>query len=110
MENATATYDEFAKLDLRIGTITAAEMVPDSKKLIKLSVDFGVYTRQIVSGIAKGYPPETLIGKQAVFIVNLEPRTLAGVESQGMILATDAHDLPVLIQPDKEVQSGAQIH
>ncbi len=106
----TISYSDFEKLDLRIGKIESAEMVPDSRKLLKLVVDFGDFKRQIISGISKGYAPEALAGKQAVFIVNLEPRTLAGFESQGMILATDVNDLPVLLQPDKEVSNGSPIH
>jgi len=106
----TLTYDDFTKLDLRIGRIESAEMVPESRKLIKLMVDFGEFKRQIVSGIAKGYAPESLLGRQLTFIVNLETRLLAGLESQGMILATDVSDLPVLLQPDKEVPNGSAIH
>lgn len=106
----TVTYDDFTKLDLRIGRIESAEMVPESRKLLKLIVDFGEFKRQVISGIAKGYEPASLVGRQLTFIINLEPRMLAGLESQGMILATDANELPVLIQPDTEVPNGAQIH
>jgi len=106
----TITYDDFTKLDLRIGRVESAEPVLESRKLLKLIVDFGDFKRQIISGIAKGYTPESLVDKQVTFIVNLEPRMLAGLESQGMILATDASDLPVLIQPDKPVPPGAVIH
>ncbi|MFA6006199.1 MAG: methionine--tRNA ligase subunit beta [Candidatus Paceibacterota bacterium] len=104
------SYDDFTKLDLRIGRIESAELVPDSKKLLKLLVDFGDFKRQIISGIAKGYAPEALVGKQVTFIINLEPRMLAGLESQGMILAADVADVPVLLIPDKEVANGAGIH
>ena len=106
----TITHDDFTKLDLRVGKIESAEMMPESRKLLKLVVDFGEFKRQIISGIAKGYAPEALVGKQVTFIVNLEPRMLAGLESQGMILATDANELPVLLQPDKDVPNGAGIH
>ncbi|MCB9081725.1 MAG: methionine--tRNA ligase [Lewinellaceae bacterium] len=82
-------YDDFAKLDLRTGTIVAAERVPKADKLLKLSVDLGFETRTIVSGIAEHYTPESLAGKQVVIVANLAPRKLRGIESQGMILLAE---------------------
>lgn len=103
------TYDDFAKLEIRIGTITAAEKVEGANKLLKLTVDFGSETRQIVSGIAEWYAPDTLVGTQSSFLINLEPRTIRGVESQGMILATGLDDRAVLLCPAEPVPSGAEV-
>lgn len=85
----TITIDDFHKLEIKIGEIKSAEKVPETDKLLKLSVDFGGETpRQIVSGISAFFPePEKLIGKKCAFAYNLEPRTIKGLESQGMILA-----------------------
>ncbi|MBI5138703.1 MAG: methionine--tRNA ligase [Candidatus Vogelbacteria bacterium] len=106
----TIKYEDFEKLDIRIGTIKSAERVHDSKKLLKLTVDFDNFERQIMSGIARVYDPEVMIGKQCVFLVNLESRVIAGFESQGMILATHGEgDLPVLIHPEKPIASGSSI-
>lgn len=81
-------YDDFAKLDIRVGTVKAAEAIPDADKLIKCTIDFGDFgERTIVSGIKEWKTPEELVGKQLPYIVNLAPRMLRGVESQGMLLA-----------------------
>ena len=81
-------YDHFAKLDIRVGTVVSAELVPETDKLIKCTVDLGeLGKRTIVSGIAQWKKPEELIGRQFPYIVNLAPRTLRGIESQGMLLA-----------------------
>lgn len=101
------TIEDFAKLDIRIGTITAAEKVENADKLLKLQVDFGSETRQIVSGIAAWYAPEELVGKQCPFIFNLEPRTFRGVESQGMLFAVGTEGGAVLVHPDKKVPEGS---
>ena len=102
-------YDDFAKLDLKIATITAAERVEGSEKLLKLQLDLGAEQRQIVSGIAKSYQPEQLVGKQIVMIANLEPRSLMGIESNGMLLAASGESGPVLLIPEKEVSAGTSI-
>lgn len=106
-----ANIEDFARLDLRIGTILSAEKMPDSDKLIKLSVDFGEARREIIAGIALSYPePETLVGRQATFIFNLEPRKLRGEMSEGMILAgSDPDGLPYILSPDKELPPGTKI-
>ena len=85
----TITYDDFAKLDIRIGEIISAEMVPDTDKLIKCRIDFGeeVGERTIVSGIREWVTPEELVGKKLPYLINLEPRKLRGVLSEGMLLA-----------------------
>ncbi len=101
--------NEFAKLDLRIGKIENAERVEGSKKLIKLEVDVGDETRQLVAGIAEEYTPESLIGKLVPILANLKPVKLRGVESQGMILAVDVNEKPVLLHPDREVPAGSRI-
>ena len=101
--------NEFAKLDLRIGKIENAERVKGSKKLIKLEVDVGDETRQLVAGIAEEYTPESLIGKLVPVLANLKPVKLMGVESQGMILAVDVNGKPILLHPDREVPAGSRI-
>ena len=101
--------NEFAKLDLRIGKIKNAERVEGSKKLIKLEVDVGDETRQLVAGIAEEYNPESLIGKLVPVLANLKPVKLMGVESQGMILAVDVNGKPILLHPDREVPAGSGI-
>jgi len=82
-------FDDFSKLDIRIGTILEAEKIPKTKKLLKLKVDVGIDTRTIVSGIAESFDPTKIIGQKVSVIVNLAPRKLRGVESQGMILMSD---------------------
>lgn len=103
------SFEDFEKLDIRIGRILTAEKVEGTDRLLKLEVDFGAFKRQIVSGIAKFYKPEDLVGKQFPFVVNLEPRVIRGVESQGMILAISAGEKIVLLKPHKKVPSGSMI-
>lgn len=107
----TVSIDDLKKLDIRIGKVETAEPVEGSEKLLKLQVDFGeeVGKRQILSGIAKFHAPETLIGQEFLFIVNLEPRKMMGLESQGMLLATDAEGDVVLISPRQDVPPGSTI-
>ncbi|MBP8823362.1 MAG: methionine--tRNA ligase [Flavobacteriales bacterium] len=104
-------FDDFTKLDIRIGTITAAERVPKADKLLKLAIDVGEGTpRTIVSGIAQHFTPEELPGKQVLVLCNLEPRKMRGVESQGMVLmAEDAEGKLVFVQPGREVPPGAEV-
>ena len=101
--------EDFKKLDLRIGKILSAERIENSDKLLKLEVDFGLEKRQIVSGIAQYFTPESLIGKEAPFVLNLEPRVLRGVESAGMILAASVDGKAVLLHPGEEVPPGSLI-
>ncbi len=103
------SFADFQKLDLRVGTITSAEPIPDSDKLVKLVVDIGGEERQLVAGIAKVYTPESLNGKQIVVLTNLEPKKLMGYESQGMLLAADTDGIPVLLTPTKAVPAGTSI-
>ena len=103
-------FDDFSKLDIRTGTILEAEKVPKTKKLIKLLIDTGIDKRTVVSGIAEYFKPEEIMGKQVSILVNLEPRKLKGIESQGMILmAEDADGKLVFVAPDEPVQNGSEI-
>jgi methionyl-tRNA synthetase len=106
------TIEEFAKLEARIGVVLTAEAVEGSEKLIRFTLDFGEGSpRQILSGIRKWYEPETLIGKRMLFVVNLAPRTMMGLESQGMLMAVDGIDgEPVFLVPEKEVHPGSRVH
>ncbi len=104
------SFDEFQKLDLRIGKIIEATQIPDSKKLIKIIVDFGSEKRQAVAGLLKYYQPEMLVGKKCVFLLNLQRRLLAGVESQCMILAAeDAEGNVSVLMPEKDIAEGSKI-
>ena len=104
------TFDEFKKMDLRIGTIKTAEKVKKADKLLQLSVDMGTEVRTIVSGIAQHFSPEDVIGKQVSVLCNLEPRKIRGIESQGMILMSEDNEGNlVFISPEKAFQSGAEI-
>src|SRR6202453_4831213 len=104
------SYDDFAKLDIRIGLVVAAEMVPDADKLIKCTVDFGeMGERTIVSGIAQWKKPEELVGKKLPYIVNLAPRMLRGVESEGMLLAASDESAVALLNPERQVMPGTKL-
>jgi methionyl-tRNA synthetase len=103
-------YDDFEKLDLRIGTITAAEKVEKADKLLKLQVDLGFEIRTIVSGIAKHFSPESLINKQVIVVANLAPRKMRGIESQGMILTAEQPDGSlILVNPDAATVNGSAV-
>jgi methionyl-tRNA synthetase len=104
------TIDDFGKLDIRIGTVTAATKMEKSDKLLKLTVNSGLDTRTILSGIAKHYTPEEMVGKQVTFIANLAPRKMMGIESQGMILMAEDKDGKLkLLHPSGEVNPGATV-
>ncbi len=106
----TITYPDFEKLDMRVGTIKHAERVMESKKLLRLVVNFGDFERQVIAGIAKEYPdPSLLIDKQAVFLVNLEPRPLAGLVSEAMILVAATDEAAVILQPAAPMPNGSSI-
>ena len=103
-------YDDFGKLDLRIGTITAAEKVEKADKLLKLSVDMGFEQRTIVSGIAQHFAPKTLINKQVIVVANLAPRKMRGIESQGMILLAEQGDGKLIfVTPESITQNGITV-
>jgi methionyl-tRNA synthetase len=104
------TFADFEKLDLRVGKIVEATQVPESKKLIKILVDFGSEKRQAVAGLLKYYKPEELIGKKCVFLLNLQRRILAGIESQCMVLAAeDELGNVTVLQPEKDIAEGSKI-
>jgi methionine--tRNA ligase beta chain len=104
------SFAEFQKLDLRVGKIIEAEQIPNSKKLIKLTVDFVSEKRQCVAGLLKYYKPDQLLGKKCVFLLNLQRRVLAGVESQCMILAAeDSEDHVSVLMPEKDIVEGSKI-
>lgn len=105
------SYEEFAKIEIRIGTVKAAELIPDTDKLLKCTIDFGDFgERIIVSGIAQFRTPEQLIGTQLPYIVNLAPRVLRGVESQGMLLAAAPEETGLaLLHPDVPVPNGTKL-
>ncbi len=104
------SFSDFEKIDLRIGKVIEATQVPESKKLIKLLVDFGSEKRQAVAGLLKYYKPEELVGKKCVFLLNLQRRMLAGIESQCMILAAeDAAGNVCVLQPEKDIAEGSKI-
>ena len=112
------TYDEFKKLDMRVGTIKEIEPVPETDKLLRCQIDFGEVgengekiLRQIISGIHEYYPDfSVLINKQVLYIVNLEPRKIKGHESNGMLMAVDGIDgKPVFLTPEVEVSAGSKV-
>ncbi len=110
-QKETIEFDDFTKLDIRVGTIIEAIKVPKTKKLLQLKVDVGIDTRTIVSGIAESFKPEEIIGQKVTVLVNLAPRKLRGVESQGMILMTDTADGKLaFIEPENDsVSNGEQV-
>jgi methionine--tRNA ligase beta chain len=104
------SFDEFQKLDLRIGKIVEAIPIPNSKKLIKIMVDFGSEKRQAIAGLLRYYQPEELVGKKCVFLLNLQRRMLAGAESQCMVLAAeDTEGNVTVIMPEKDIVEGSKI-
>ncbi len=102
-------FDEFKKVELKIAKIIEAGKVEGSEKLLKLKVDLGSEQRQIIAGIGKSYAPENLINKEIAIVANLESRMLMGLESQGMVLAADGENGPILLFPEKEISPGAAI-
>ena len=105
----TVTYDEWRKLDLRVAEIIEAEQHPNADKLLVLRLKIGEEERTVAAGIKPYYDPETLIGKKVIVFTNLQPRTLRGVVSEGMILAAVEGDHVVLLQPEQDIVSGAKI-
>lgn len=109
-QKSAIQYDDFSRMDIRVGTILEAELVPKTSKLMKLKVDTGIDQRTIVSGIAEHFKPEELPGRQVSVLVNLEPRKLRGIDSQGMILlAEDSNGKLVFVQPTESVANGSEI-
>ncbi len=112
------SIDEFSKIEVKVGTVQSAERVPETDKLLRLVIDFGEKTeegeskpRQIISGInAYVNEPEDLIGKQLAFVTNLEPRTIRGLESNGMLFAVGEGDTFAFLTPDRPVPPGTSAH
>jgi len=104
-------YEDFAKVDLRVGKIIEAERLPNSRKLIKLIVDLGDEKRQILAGLAKWYKPEDFIGKYVIVVANLKPKKMAGTVSEGMILAAPCSDeeKPALLTVSEPVKPGSKV-
>jgi len=109
-QKETIDFEDFTKMDIRIGTILEASVVPKTKKLLQLKVDVGIDVRTIVSGIAESFSPEEIIGQQVSVLVNLASRKIRGVESQGMILMTDTPEGKLaFVEPEKVVKNGQQV-
>lgn len=113
MDKERISIDEFAKIEVKVGTVRTAERVPETDKLLRLTVDFGEETgpRQIVSGInAYVNEPGDLIGRQLAFVTNLAPRTIKGLESNGMLFAVGSDDTFAFLSPDRPVPPGTAAH
>ena len=103
------TIEEFGKVELRVATIKAVEPHPNADRLFVLKIDLGTEERQLVAGIRAHYAPEELVGKQIVVVANLQPATLRGVESQGMLLAASDGDNVIVLSPEKPIAPGAKV-
>jgi methionine--tRNA ligase beta chain len=105
----TIAIDDFAKIELKVATITAAEPHPNADKLLVLQIDLGTEQRQICAGIRSHYTPEELVGKQIVVVANLATAKLRGMESQGMLLAASSGDQVIVLTPDKPALAGSKV-
>ena len=105
----TISIDDFGKVDLKVAEVVAAERVEKSKRLLKLTVKVGEETRTLVAGVAEQYDPGTLVGRKLVIVANLQPATLMGIESNGMVLAATHGDTVSLLTVDKDVPSGSRV-
>ena len=103
------TIDQFKTVELRVATVKTAEAHPNADRLVVLRVDLGGEERQIVAGIRATYDPATLVGRQVVVVANLEPATLRGVESQGMLLAAAGETGPIVVVPERPVPAGSVV-
>ena len=112
MTKPQISIDEFSKIEVSIGTVQAAERVPETDKLIKCTVDFGEAAgpRTIISGIAAYTEPEALVGRQLAYVTNLAPRTIKGIESNGMLFAVGEGDSFAFLTPDRPVPPGTAAH
>lgn len=112
MPNERISIDDFSKIEVKVGTVLSAERVPDTDKLLRLMVEFGEEVpRQIVSGIAAYVPePDSLVGRQLSFVTNLAPRTIKGLESNGMLFAAGEGDTFAFMVPDRQVPPGTGTH
>lgn len=104
------SFNDFSKVELKVGTVLEAEDLEGSEKLLKLKVDLGEKEpRQILAGVKQWYKPKDFVGRQVVVVANLEPRKMMGLESQGMMLAADSEDGPVFLTTSKQVSAGTKI-
>ena len=104
------SFEDFSKIELKAGKVIKAEKIEGSEKLLRIHLDLGSETRELVSGIAKTYAPDDLIGKELIIVANLEPKTIMGIESHGMILATRLENgAPAVIIPEREILPGASV-
>ena len=113
MDKPRISIEEFSKIEVKVGTVRSAERVPDTDKLLRLTVDFNEESgsRQIVSGIAMYVlEPQSLVGRQLAFVTNLAPRTIRGIESDGMLFAVGSDETFAFVVPDREVPSGTSAH
>ena len=108
-EDEKITIDDFFKVELKVAKVLEASEIEGADRLLRLRVDLGSETRQLVAGIKKSYTPEELVGKHIIVVANLAPAKLRGVESQGMLLAASTEDGPVLATFDKDVAPGAKV-
>lgn len=103
------SFNDWKKLDIRVGKVLEVKDHPEADKLYVLKVDFGEFEKWIVSGLREHYTKEEVEGKKFCFIVNLEPKTLIGVKSEGMVLAAVEKDKVVLLEPDKDISEGSKV-
>jgi methionine--tRNA ligase beta chain len=104
------TFDDFRKLEIKIGKVISVEKVPDTDKLLKIIFDMGTEKRQIIAGIAEFFPDLTkLIGKEMPVLVNIEPRTFRGQTSHGMIIVADLDGRPILLTPEEDIPPGSMV-
>ena len=103
------TIEEFARVDLRVAKVVEASAIEGADRLLRLVVDLGGETRQLVAGIKKTYAPETLVGKHVIVVANLKPAELRGVESRGMLLAASTDDGPIVATFEREVAPGSKV-
>jgi len=102
-------FPDFEKIEIKMGRVTASEKVENADKLLKLTLDFGNETRTVLTAMAEFFSPEHFLGKTIPVLVNLEPRTIKGIESQGMILAAESDGRPALILPENDVLPGSPV-
>lgn len=105
----TVTYDDFAKLEIRVAKILEVEKIPGKSKIVKGVIDLGEEKRQVIIGGAEYYQPEDLVNRKVIVLANLEPRTIGGVESNAMLLAADLNDKPFWLTVSEEVPLGTKI-
>ena len=106
---SNVTYDDFAKLDLRVAKIISTESIPGKSRIIKGTIDLGNETRDVIVGGAQYYKPDDIIGKVVIVVANMEPKTLAGIESNAMLLAADVDDKPFWLTVNEDVPLGSPI-